>query len=106
METETIQNAVRKVEQAPADADVRTVRRMEIGQAIQQGDVYLHRVPDNHPRGKQVGMDSVQIALGSGNGARHMAEGAVRVFAGCRSTTRRHRSYVSSTFAKAVSLRR
>ena len=84
METETIQNAVRKVEQAPADADVRTVRRMEIGQAIQQGDVYLHRVPDNHPRGKQVGMDSVQIALGSGTGARHMAEGAVRVFAGCR----------------------
>jgi hypothetical protein len=74
--------AVRVVEASAADPEVRVVRRIEVGQAIQQGDVYLHRVADDHPRGKQVGIESVQIALGTGSGARHVAEGAVRVYAG------------------------
>jgi hypothetical protein len=84
METKTIRDAVGAVEGAQADAAVRVVRRLEIGQVVQQGDVYLHRVAASHPPGRQLGVGSVQIALGTGNGARHMAEGAVRVFAGVR----------------------
>lgn len=79
-----VRSAVREVEASPADAEVRVVRRLEVGQVVQQGDVYLHRVAAEHPRGKRVGAGSVQIALGTGNGARHMAEGAVQVFAGSR----------------------
>jgi hypothetical protein len=82
MATKTIQEVVKMVEQAPADVDVRVVRRLEIGQVVQQGDVYLHFVAPDHPRGAPVGAGSVQIALGSGNGARHMATGSVKVFAG------------------------
>ena len=74
--------AVRRVEATKPDVDVRVVRRIEIGHAVQQGDVYLHRVADDFPRGEQIGAGSVQIALGEGNGARHMAEGPVRVFKG------------------------
>lgn len=81
METATL-DAVRQVEQAPADDNLRITRRIEVGHCVQQGDLYVFRVPDNHPRGSQVGAGKVQVALGSGNGARHVAEGDVRVFAG------------------------
>jgi len=81
METKTIREAVKAVEGAKADPEVRNVRRMEVGQVVQQGDVYLHFVVAGHPHGKQIGAGNVQIALGVGNGARHMAEGAVQVFA-------------------------
>jgi hypothetical protein len=77
-----VAEAVRVVEASAADPEVRIIRRIEVGQAIQQGDVYLHSVADDHSRGKQIGIESVQIALGTGNGARHVAEGAVRVYAG------------------------
>ena len=77
-----ILEAVKVIETAKPDVDIRIVRRIEIGHAIHQGDVYLHRVADDFPRGEQIGAGSVQIALGTGNGARHMAEGTVRVFKG------------------------
>ena len=76
--------AVKQVETAKPEIDVRVIRRIKIGHAVQQGDVYCHRVADDFPRGEQIGADSVQIALGSGNGARHMAEGAVKVYNGVR----------------------
>ncbi|MGD0656359.1 MAG: hypothetical protein ABSA16_18655 [Thermoguttaceae bacterium] len=79
-----ILEAVKHVEAAKPEIDIRVIRRIEIGHAIQQGDVYLHRVPDNFPHGEQIGAESVQVALGTGNGARHMAEGAVKVYKGVR----------------------
>jgi len=60
----------------------RMVKKMDVGQAIMQGDVYLIRVADDWPRGDQIGEKSVQIALGSSNGARHMATGPVQAFKG------------------------
>jgi hypothetical protein len=77
-----IEEAVRKVGSADADQRVRVTRRIEIGHCVQQGDVYVFRVPDDHPRGGQIGAGLVQVALGTGNGARHVADGAVKVFAG------------------------
>jgi len=73
---------IQAVMNAKADENVRITRRIEIGHAVQQGDIYVHRVADTHPRGKQIGRGSVQVALGTGNGARHVAEGAVEVFQG------------------------
>lgn len=75
-------DTIKTIQESPADQNLRITRRIEIGSVIQQGDVYLHRVADNHPRGKQIGKNSVQIALGTGNGARHVAEGDVEVFEG------------------------
>jgi len=82
MDTLDLNDAIKLVEDSVADTEIRVTRRIEIGSAIQQGDVYLHRVSDDHPHGKQIGKGSVQIALGTGNGARHMAEGDVMVFSG------------------------
>lgn len=63
------------------DTDTRTLRRCEIGARVHQGDVYVIRVPANHPRGKPWG--SRQVAVGTTIGQRHVAEGeGVDVFAG------------------------
>ena len=80
----TVIEAVTKIKESPADENLRITRRIEIGSVLQQGDVYIHRVADDHPRGKQIGKGCVQIALGTGNGARHMAEGAVECFEGVK----------------------
>jgi len=66
--------------QRTADAERRTARRLEIGHAIHQGDVYVHRVADDHPRGPAQG--TRQVAVGQTVGARHIAEGPVQVCAG------------------------
>ena len=73
---EKTMKAIKQVQHAPADDKKRITRRIEIGHCIHQGDVYCHRVDDNHPKGKRIGDTAVQIALGTGNGARHVAEGA------------------------------
>jgi len=73
--------AMEIVTQASADAEVRICRRMEIGSVVQQGDVYAHRVSDDHPRGVPLG--TRQVAVGANVGARHVAEGDdVELFAG------------------------
>lgn len=64
-----------------ADPEVRTMRRLKIGSVIHQGDVYLHRVPDDHPRGELLG--TRQVAVGNTVGARHVVEGDnAKVFRG------------------------
>ena len=74
--------AVRRVSESVADTEVRTCRRCKIGTcAASQGDVYVHRVADDHPRGAMLG--TRQVAVGTNAGARHVAEGdGVRVHAG------------------------
>lgn len=78
------QEAIKQVQLAPADEGKRITRRIEIGHCVHQGDCYIHRVEDTHRRGKRIGKDSVQIALGVGNGARHVAEGEVEVYEGAQ----------------------
>ncbi len=77
-----VRDAVKSVEKSPADESVRITRRIEVGHCVQQGDLYVFRVPDNHPRGKMLGASGTQLASGSSNGARHVAEGKVAVYAG------------------------
>lgn len=77
----TTQIEVEKVASAPPDAEVRVCRRIKVGHAVQQGDVYLHRVEDAHPRGAELG--TRQVAVGTTVGSRHVAAGeGVEVFAG------------------------
>jgi len=83
MTTQTAEIAVQKIETAIPDADVRVCRRIEPGQVLHQGDVYLTRVADGWPRGERLGTQ--QVAVGSTVGARHVAEGeAVEVYAGVK----------------------
>lgn len=75
--------AIEKIESAVPDTEIRTMRRLEVGDVIHQGDVYLHRVADEHPRGELLG--TRQIAVGTTVGSRHIVEGErVSVFAGAR----------------------
>ena len=53
---------------------------LQIGESLRQGDIYLTRVPLDHPRGKPWG--SRQVAVGNTVGSRHVATGNVDVFAG------------------------
>jgi len=66
--------------QRASDAAVRVARRLECGTAIHQGDVYVHAVAADHPRGAAQG--TRQVAVGQTVGARHIAEGPVQVYAG------------------------
>lgn len=76
-------DAVEAITKAKPDAEVRVCRRIEIGRAIHQGDCYLHRVAEDHPRGKQLG--TRQVAVGTTIGSRHIVEGdGVAVFTGAK----------------------
>lgn len=74
--------AVEAVLSAPHDPAVRDARGLEVGQAIHQGDVYLHVVPADWPRGAE--RESRQLAAGESIGARHMVHGRLRVYEGVR----------------------
>lgn len=77
--TETEQ--LRSVLQHKPDTATRILRHCAIGRVpAHQGDVYLTRVPDDHPRGAPWG--SRQVAVGQAVGQRHVAVGDVEVFAG------------------------
>lgn len=74
--------AIEAITKAVPETDLRICRRIEIGKAIHQGDVYVHRVADDHPSGAALG--SRQVAVGSQVGARHIADGPLVVLAGVR----------------------
>jgi len=59
--------------------EVRDFRAAEVGQVARQGDVYVHRVEDDHPRGKPTGS---QLAVGHTQGSRHVVTGAAECFEG------------------------
>ena len=59
---------------ATAKNDRRVVRSIPIGRGVRQGDIYIWRVEDDHPRGSLLA--SNQLAVGESTGSRHMAEGA------------------------------
>lgn len=79
MQNETIQEHVARIPTAE-DQEVRVCRRIEPGQAIHQGDVYVHRVDDSHPREDELG--TRQVAVGDTQGSRHVAVGDVSVYGG------------------------
>jgi hypothetical protein len=81
MGTMTAEQALDLVFQSKADQCVRHLDEIRVGQVIHQGDVYLHCVADDHPRGELLG--TRQVAAGMTQGARHVVVGSnVEVYAG------------------------
>lgn len=79
--TQTLASVLASITDAPVVHAVRDCRDLQIGQCVHQGDIYLHRVPDSHPRGALLG--TRKLAVGQGEGSNHMAEGdGVSVYAG------------------------
>lgn len=59
--------------------EVRDFTGAEIGQVARQGDIYVARVDDTHAHGKPCGS---QLAMGTTQGSRHVAEGDVKCYEG------------------------
>lgn len=60
--------------------ETRNVKNIPIGKVIRQGDIYIHRVTDNHPIGDMLSIR--QIADGTSIGSRHILIGDVKVYQG------------------------
>lgn len=60
--------------------ETRILSKFAIGQHYRQGDILVHRVPDNHPRGKKLGHR--KLAIGQGVGSNHFAEGHIELYEG------------------------
>jgi hypothetical protein len=63
-----------------ARPEVRFIEKMEVGQIVRQGDIYIHAIKASHLHGKEV--KSRQLALGNTQGSRHMAEKPSDVYVG------------------------
>lgn len=75
----TIEEVLHEIETHVAEPELRELPR-QVGEVAHQGDVYLTRVADDHPRGKLLG--TRQIAVGTTIGSRHVVEGNVEVYEG------------------------
>ena len=79
-------NAVEAMERVTVEAGqkavagVRFIKVMTIGQVVRQGDIYLHRVAAEHPRGEAT--QNRQLAIGTTRGSRHVAEAPAEVYVG------------------------
>jgi len=60
--------------------DVRAILAIKVGQAVRQGDIYIHRVDEYHPRGAAA--RNRQLAVGTTQGSRHVAEPPAIVYEG------------------------
>jgi hypothetical protein len=63
-----------------AKTEVRHVKEMAVGKVVRQGDIYIHRVDDDHAHGKA--LKDRQLALGNTMGSCHIAEKPSQVFEG------------------------
>lgn len=57
---------------------LRNCKHMQIGQVVRQGDIYIHKVPSNHPHGAE--LKNHQLAIGNSQGSRHIADKSFKVF--------------------------
>lgn len=55
-------------------ADLRVYTEVAVGDIIRQGDIYIQRVGDKSPRGREA--KTKQLAPGHTKGSRHVVEGA------------------------------
>lgn len=74
-EMKTANQVLQSIQEAAKNStdETRFHRVMNINDIAHQGDVYLLRVNDNHPRGKKI--TETQLAPGTTKGSRHVAEG-------------------------------
>lgn len=77
-------DAIRKIEEYKPKPEQRDASDLEIGEVAHQGDIYIHRVPDDWPRGRE--LVGRQLQVGMTVGARHIAAGGdeVKLFKGVR----------------------
>jgi hypothetical protein len=61
-------------------SEMRFIENIEIGQFVRQGDIYIHRVHDDHPCGDVT--ENRQLAFGTTRGSRHILEGDAEVYLG------------------------
>ncbi len=76
----TIEEAFTEIQHATPAHTMRDARGLRAGEVAHQGDIYLHRVQDDHPRGALLG--TRKLAIGQGEGSNHMIEGDAEVYAG------------------------
>lgn len=62
------------------DSRTRRISEARLGCPIRQGDIYIHPVASNHPRGGI--LESHQLAVGTSKGSRHMADENFTVYRG------------------------
>lgn len=60
--------------------DKRTILKIELGQVVRQGDIYLHCVSRDHRHGAE--LKTRQLAIGESMGSRHMAEAPAKMYQG------------------------
>jgi len=83
---QTVADIVQHIEQVQKDAETTKVAKpryfpiMKVGEIVRQGDIYIHRVEDNHEHG--IELDSRQLAQGFSQGSRHVAEAPSKVYEG------------------------
>ena len=72
--TLTVQETLTKIEseaRTKAVQEIRHIKSMKIGAVARQGDIYVHRVPDDHEHGTK--MKTRQLVRGVTMGSRHVA---------------------------------
>lgn len=77
---EDVHAEIERTAREKAVSEIRMVEKIEIGQAVRQGDIYVHRVAPGHQRGPK--LESRQLAVGDSQGSRHVAELPADVYAG------------------------
>ena len=65
---------------ANADPSPRVMTEWPVGSWTRQGDITIHRVADDHKRGPMA--KSKQLAIGDSRGARHIIQGASKIYQG------------------------
>jgi len=77
----TAVEAHREIEAAAVPRqEVRLIRSMSPGQAVRQGDIYIHCVAGGHAHGPEA--PTRQLALGETMGSRHLALAPCEVYVG------------------------
>ena len=100
MKTQTMEptEALKSVEDG-AEGNVQEIRNIEefpIGKIVRQGDIYIHRVEDSHPRGKST--SNRQLAMGETQGSRHVLDGEAEIFEGSTAPTWAPRALLGPLF--------
>lgn len=73
---------IERLAKEKAVAEMRVVEAIAVGKVVRQGDIYIHRVNDDHVRGAQT--EGRQLAMGQSTGSRHVAEAPAQVFEGIK----------------------
>jgi hypothetical protein len=79
MKVMTLEKFKEKAEKIKVDG-LRDCRNMPIGKVVRQGDIYIHRVADNHKHGKEI--KNHQLAMGITLGSRHIADENFTIYQG------------------------